>query len=158
QFRLENNGHLPDQVDANMRQLQALQANLTYQANTINRAQQEKLQMETNLRIYKDQIAALSKEPAPEQQAAAVLQALAQSKSERLLEVDREIAGWENQLSVLRQHYKETYPDVQIAVGRLANAKTRREQVLKDESAEKAAKAEQTQKDEKEKAEKEKNT
>jgi len=65
-FRVQNNGRLPDQVDSNMRQMQALQANLTYLANAISRSQAEKLQMETNVRIYKDQIAALSKEPTPE--------------------------------------------------------------------------------------------
>jgi len=38
---------------------------------------------------------------------------------------------------VLRQHYKDTHPDVQIAIGRLAGARTRREQIIKDEAAEK---------------------
>ena len=147
-FQVANNGHLPDQVGSNMQALQALQANVTYLANAISRAQQEKLQMETNLRIFKDQMAALSKESAPEQLAA--MQAAAQGKSERLLEVDREIAGWENQLSVLRQHYKETYPDVQIALGRLANARSRRELILKDEITEKAEKSEKAEKAEKE--------
>jgi succinoglycan biosynthesis transport protein ExoP len=142
EFRVQNNGRLPDQVDANMRQLQALQANVTYLANAISRAQQEKMQMETNLRIFKDQVLALNKEPSPDQ--LAQTQAAAQAKSERMLEVDREISAWENQLSVLRQHYKESYPDVQTAVGRLAAARARREQILKDEAAEKekAAKAE----------------
>jgi len=135
-FRVQNNGRLPDQVDSNMRQMQALQANLTYLANAISRSQAEKLQMETNVRIYKDQIAALSKEPTPED--VAQQQQQQQQKSERLLEVDREIQGWENQISVLRQHYKDTHPDVQIAIGRLAGARTRREQIIKDEAAEKA--------------------
>src|SRR5216684_2117189 len=42
-FRAQNNGRLPDQVDANMRQLQGLQANITYLANAMSRSQQEKL-------------------------------------------------------------------------------------------------------------------
>jgi uncharacterized protein involved in exopolysaccharide biosynthesis len=125
---MKNNGRLPDQLDANMRQLQALQANVTYLANAINRAQQEKLQMETNLRIYKDQVAILSREPA-EQAATAAPQ-----KSDRLMEAEREVQGWENQLAVLRQHYKETYPDVQIALGRLASARSRRDEIAKAES------------------------
>ena len=62
-FRMQNNGRLPDQVDANVRQLQALQAQVTYLATATSRAQQEKLQMETNIRIYKDQLATLQKEP-----------------------------------------------------------------------------------------------
>jgi polysaccharide chain length determinant protein (PEP-CTERM system associated) len=128
-FRVQNNGRLPDQVDANMRQLQALQANVTYYSNAISRAQQEKLQLETNIRIFRDQQAALTKEPPPEQTR------MQQQKSAQLAEVEREIQNWENQLSVLRQHYKETYPDVQTAMRRLAAAQGRREEVLKEENA-----------------------
>src|SRR5579862_7556493 len=63
EFRVQNNGRLPDQVDGNVRQLQALQTSLAYLDTSVARAQQEKLQLETNLRIYKDQFMALNKEP-----------------------------------------------------------------------------------------------
>ena len=61
-FRTEHNGRLPDQQDANMRNLQGLQSNLMFLDQAITRAQSDELQMETNIRIYKDNIAALSKE------------------------------------------------------------------------------------------------
>jgi polysaccharide chain length determinant protein (PEP-CTERM system associated) len=132
-FRMANNGRLPDQVQANMSQLQALQSSVTFLSNAISRAQQDKLQLETNIKIFRDNLAALTKQPAPEQ-------VRLQQKSERLVEVDREIQSWENQLSVLRQHYRENYPDVQTAMRRLASAQARREEILKEESASKESK------------------
>jgi len=120
-------------VDANMRQLAASQAQVTYLDTGISRAQQDKLQMEANLRILKDQLAALTKEPVE----IAVTAAAAQ-KNEKLAEAEREIQGWETQLSVLRQHYSESYPDVQTAVGRLAIGKQRRDDILQEETERKA--------------------
>ena len=127
EFRVQNNGRLPDQVDSNMRQLQALEASSTYLANAMSRAGQEKLQMETNLRIFKDQLADLNKQPAPETIAQ-------QQKSERLADIDREIESLQNSLTLLRQRFRETYPDVQAAVLRLNAAKDKRERVLKEET------------------------
>jgi polysaccharide biosynthesis transport protein len=124
-FRMQNNGRLPDQLDANMRQLGALQAQVTYLGAQLSRASQEKLQLESNIRIFKDQMTALTKEPAD---------ILSAQKSEHLIEADREIQAAEAQLSSLRQHYKDTYPDVQAGVIRLAEAKKKREEVLNEET------------------------
>lgn len=132
-FRMTNNGRLPDQVESNMRQLTAIQAQVTYLDTAISRANQDKLQLENNLRIFKDQLAALNKEPSE----TAVTAAAAQ-KNEKLSEAEREIQNWETQLSVLRQHYRDTYPDVQNVMGRLALAKNRRDELLREESEKKA--------------------
>src|SRR6266581_4669227 len=48
QFRIQNNGRLPDQMDSNMRQLIALQSQVTYLDTAISRANQDKLQIEAN--------------------------------------------------------------------------------------------------------------
>lgn len=129
EFRMRNNGRLPDQVTSNMQQLQALQATVTYLANAISRSQQEKLQLESSLQIFKDNAAALMKEPPPPTAQVTIQQ---QQKNERLAEVEREIQTWENQLSIFRKQYKDSFPDVQIAMNRLAVAKQRRETVLKE--------------------------
>jgi polysaccharide chain length determinant protein (PEP-CTERM system associated) len=126
EFRMQNHGRLPDQVTSNMQQLQALQATVTYLANAMSRSEQEKLQLESSIRIYRDTMTALTKEQ-PEL-------ALAQQKNERLVEVEREIQQWENMLSVLRKQYKDSFPDVQTAVNRLAVAKQRRETILREEA------------------------
>jgi succinoglycan biosynthesis transport protein ExoP len=126
-FRMQNNGRLPDQLESNLRQLGALQAQVAYLGSQLSRASQEKLQMESNIRIFKDQIAALTKEPV---ESAAVAQ-----KSEHVMEADREVQTAEAQLTTLRQHYKDTYPDVKAAVIRLAAAKKKREEVQSEETA-----------------------
>lgn len=124
-FRMENAGHLPDQVNSNMQQLQALQANVTYLANAISRSQQDKLQLESQVRIFKDNMAQLTKEPAD---------ATTQIKNERLADAEREIQNWENTLNNLRKDYKDTFPDVQIAKNRLAAARERRDAILKEDA------------------------
>jgi polysaccharide chain length determinant protein (PEP-CTERM system associated) len=125
-FRMQNNGKLPDQVDSNMRQLTAFQSEVTYLNGQISRANQDKLQMETNLRIYKDQLAALNRDP---QQGGTA------QKSEQLQQAEREVENWETQLATLRQHYKDTYPDVQSAIGRLNIAKKKRDEIIAAEEA-----------------------
>lgn len=126
-FRVQNNGRLPDQVDSNARQLAAIQAQVGYLNGNINRATQEKMQLESNVRIYKDQATALVKDPV----------IFSAQKSERLLEAEREVQSWENQLSALRQKYRDTYPDVQTAIARLATARKRKDDVVADEAAQK---------------------
>jgi polysaccharide chain length determinant protein (PEP-CTERM system associated) len=125
-FRMQNNGRLPDQLDANMRQLGALQAQVTYLGAQLSRASQEKLQLESNIRIFKDQMTALTKEPTD---------TLGAQKSEHLIEADRELQAAEAQLSALRQHYKDSYPDVQAGIKRLDAAKKKREDILSEETA-----------------------
>jgi polysaccharide chain length determinant protein (PEP-CTERM system associated) len=126
-FRMQNNGRLPDQMDANMRSLTALQAQVSFLDTQISRAEQDKLQLESNLRIMKDQFAALGKDP----DAPTAIQA---QKNGRLAEQDREIQALEKDLSLLRQHYKDTYPDVQAAIVRLDGARKRRTEIEKEES------------------------
>jgi polysaccharide chain length determinant protein (PEP-CTERM system associated) len=129
-FRMQNNGKLPDQVESNMRQLAALQAQATYLSSRISTANQEKLQMESNIRIFKDQISNLTKD-------ASQLQNAPERKSERVLEAEHEVTNWENQLAVLRQHYKDSFPDVQNAIARVAGAHKNLEEVQSEETAKK---------------------
>jgi polysaccharide chain length determinant protein (PEP-CTERM system associated) len=128
-FRIRNNGKLPDQVDANMRQMGALQSQATYLSSKISTANQEKMQMESNIRILKDQQSNLTKD---------VIQAKntpPERKSDKLTEAEREVTNWENQVAVLRQHYKDTFPDVQTGISRLAVARKRVEEIQTEEAA-----------------------
>ena len=87
-------------------------------------------ELEAQLGTYRDQLAAMKKEPV--EQSAAL-----QQKNDKLAEIDREITVIEMTLANLRQHYRDTYPDVQTQVGRLTVAKARREEILKEESTKK---------------------
>jgi polysaccharide chain length determinant protein (PEP-CTERM system associated) len=127
-FRMQNNGRLPDQVDANMRSLSALQAEATFLNSQISRANQEKLQYESDIRILKDQMNVLTKDTTP---------AVAERKSERLVEAEREVQNWDTQLSGLRQHYKDAFPEVQNAIARLDIARKKRDEIVAEEAPKK---------------------
>jgi polysaccharide chain length determinant protein (PEP-CTERM system associated) len=129
-FRIENNGRLPDQVNSNMQSLQSLQMNITALDNSISRANDSKMQLQTELRIDKDRLAALQKEPAE-----GVVTAQQQQKSERLAEADRDIQTLEVSLASFRQHYTDKNPDVQNLMGRLDLAHKRRDEIAKDDFA-----------------------
>ncbi len=115
-YRMQNNGRLPDQVDSNMRQLAALQSQASYLSARISSVNQEKLQMESNVRIFKDQLANISKD-------ASQIQSSPDRKSQELVDAEHELSTSEDQLALLRQHYKDTFPDVQIAVSKVAVAR-----------------------------------
>ncbi|MGH9645910.1 MAG: GumC family protein [Bryobacteraceae bacterium] len=82
-FKAQNNGRLPEQVDLNYRNLQTLQTNYQNLISSKNRAEMEKLSLETNLRIEKTHKAELTREVP---QAAAQQAAM---KSDRMLEIER---------------------------------------------------------------------
>ena len=124
-FKIQNNGHLPDQADANMRQLQALEASSTYLSNATSRAQQEKLQLEGSLRIIKDEINDIHRQPQ---------ETVIQKKNEKLDEIDKEIEQWKTQLTALRQRFTDTYPDVRNTVLRLDAAEKKRQEILAEEA------------------------
>jgi polysaccharide chain length determinant protein (PEP-CTERM system associated) len=128
QFRAENNGRLPDQMDMNSRTLQGLQTNYQFLTSSKSRADMEKLTNETNLRVEKSRKDAMEKE-APVNAATA-----AAAKSDRVLDIDREIRTLEDGLSVALQRYTEAHPDVQNLKGRLEVARDRRQKIIKEEA------------------------
>jgi polysaccharide biosynthesis transport protein len=135
-FQVRNSGSLPDQQDANYRQLQTLQMQLGILGGNISRANGERLQLIANIGILQDRKAAISKEAPIEQQMQA-----SQKKDEKLAEAERDVTNTETQLNLLLQRYKDGYPEVQTARGRLAVAKQRRDELQKEDDAAKKATA-----------------
>ncbi|HEY6341455.1 MAG TPA: hypothetical protein VIY49_08190 [Bryobacteraceae bacterium] len=129
-FKVRNNGHLPDQADANLRQLQALESNSTFLSNSISRANQEKLQLEGSLRIIEEEIDEDNRQP---RETGAV-----QKRNEKLEQADREVDQWTSRLAELRERFKDNYPDVQAAILRLEAAKKKRDNLLAAQAEEQA--------------------
>jgi polysaccharide biosynthesis transport protein len=129
-FKVRNNGHLPDQADANLRQLQALQGSSDYLANSISRANQEKLQMEGSLRIIQEEMTDVSHQP---RETVAV-----QKRNEKLEQADREVDQLTNRLIELRERFKDSHPDVQTVITRLDGAKKRRDDLAAAQAEEQA--------------------
>ena len=133
-FQTANNGRLPDQMDANMRQLQTLQTQVQYLQSQISRGDQDKLQIESGIQILKDSRASVAKEQPMEQQTANF-----QRQNEKLNEAERDVKSVQTQLDLLLQRYSESYPDVQTVRGRLKVATQIRDELLKEDAATKKA-------------------
>jgi len=139
QFKVKNNGRLPDQVNGMMQAMQLLNSQVTALDTAISRSNEEKLQLESNLRIVRERIAELNKQPAVD------VTQLTAEKNEKLAEVDHEIQQTEDSLRLMRNRFTDSHPDVQTAVGRLDVLKQKRADIIKEDEAKKreeAAKAE----------------
>ncbi len=134
EFRERNQGRLPDEMQANLQQLNAFQQRITVLNSSLSRVSQEKLMMESQLRTNKDQLASMQREPVGGETVV---------KSERAQEADRAVQYYENQLAALRDHYKDSYPDVQRMIGMLASAKKKRDEAIKEDAATAAARGPQ---------------
>jgi len=130
-FRMQNNGKLPDQVEGNLRQMTALNSQVAFLDSQINRAQGDRLKFQSELTIMRDRLQLLRKEPehvAPQA-----------PRSEKVYEVERDIASLENLLSLNRQRFTENHPDVVTVKERLEIVKKKRDEIAKDEEAKRAA-------------------
>ena len=125
QFRVKNAGRLPEQLQANLQTLRSLETQLAGANDTINRIGQEKLLLENQIRIYRDQLTAFN------QGTDAIS---ARVKDERLAQAERDVAIMETTISGLKQRYKETHPDVKQAEAQLEALKQRRDSLLKEEA------------------------
>jgi polysaccharide chain length determinant protein (PEP-CTERM system associated) len=125
QFRLQNSGRLPEQLQANLATLHTLEQQLAGINEAINRIGQEKLLLESQRRVYKEQLQALTQSGNEPLSAAA--------KNERLAQLERDIVTQETAVSSLKERYKQTHPDVQAAEAELAAMRSRRDELLKEE-------------------------
>jgi len=130
QFRIQNAGKLPDQLQGNLTTLRTLEQQLSGTNESISRIGQEKLLLESQIRIYKDQLTTLTQPPEDSP-------AAAQAKSERLIQLERQISAGEGQLARLRERYRDTYPDVQAAEAQLNMLKRNRDAIIKDDAEKK---------------------
>ena len=132
QFRSSFQGRLPEQMTQNTMQLNMLEQRIGNMNGALSRISQEKLLIESDLRTLKTQKSTLA--PAPEQ-------AVARHKNQRLEQMDLEILKLEGQLAALREHYKDTYPDVQRVIDQLSINRKIRDKVAAMEDLDEVAKA-----------------
>lgn len=123
-FRLKNAGRLPDQLQANLQTLRSLETQLAGVNDAISRIGQEKLLLENQLRILRDQEASLNRGDNS---------AVNRAKDERLVQTEREILNTEALLSGLRERYKDTHPDVRQVEAQLAVLRKRRDALAKED-------------------------
>jgi len=130
EFRIRNMGRLPDQMNANQAQLSSMQMQMTTLDAGISRINQDKLLAENQLRILKDRYNSI-KQSGGDQTVATV------QRNDQLADKERQIVSLENTLAILRDRYKDTYPDVQRALTLLAQARKDRDELMKEDAEKK---------------------
>jgi polysaccharide biosynthesis transport protein len=123
-YRQSYSGRLPEQLTQNTMQLSMLEQRVANLNNGLARISQEKMLLESDLRSLKTQRATLT--PAPEQQ-------MARQKNQRLEQIETEILRQEATLASLREHYKDSYPDVQRVITQLNITKKMRDRLAAEE-------------------------
>ena len=129
-FRVQNAGHLPEELQINIQALNGLQQQMAAVSDALSRLAQEKLTLETNLQTFKMQrdtyasMVTMSQEPG----------SVAKIQNDRLNQLNKEIADYESSLLQLREIYTEEYPSIRGAKAQLAIKKRERDELqLKEE-------------------------
>jgi len=124
-YKIRFAGKLPDQLNSNLQQLRTLEARLGSAGSAISRVSQDKLALEAQLRILREQKQAIASAPASSMETAV--------KNERLIQLERGILALESALSGLRQQYTDTHPDVRQTQAKLDAMKKDRDGILAEE-------------------------
>jgi polysaccharide chain length determinant protein (PEP-CTERM system associated) len=127
QYKRAFAGKLPEQLESNLAQLRALDTQIASAMSSVNRATQEKLLLENQLRITQDQLQNLVAAAS----ASSPLETT--SKNERLVQLEREILNTETRLAGLREQYTNNHPDVRRTETLLAGLRQERDALLKQE-------------------------
>jgi polysaccharide chain length determinant protein (PEP-CTERM system associated) len=132
EFRMQNAGRLPEQVQGNMAAMNAIETRISNLGGNLNRANQDKMMLESRMSILRDQMKFVSQSATPEATTTA-------AKNERLVQLEREIVGAETRLAAMKEQYKESHPDVQNMASAINVLKRQRDLLTKEEEARKSA-------------------
>lgn len=145
-FRMKNAGRLPDERSMNFTALQSTEGRIATLNGSIQRINQEKLMMESQMRLQREQYNQAVAAASVAQNGPVTTEAKQRVMNERLVTLEREIQTAEQTLANLRELYKEGYPDVQRVKTALEGLKRQRDQLAKkEEEAQKAELAAQSQ-------------
>lgn len=138
-FRIQNAGKLPDQVQQNLAQLSAMEQRFSNINGMISRMNQERLLLESQLRIQKDQLSTLGSgtETVTIQQQAQQQQ----MKNDRVARLENDIQNLELGIAALKENYRDNHPDVQRRVAELGVLKRTKDALEKEEAAREAKEA-----------------
>ncbi len=121
EFRIKNAGHLPEEMQMNMAQMNTLDNRLASLNSAVSRVSQEKMMLESQLQISKDRLAAIHGEGSE-----------SIVRDAHLEQIDHQIATAVSNLASLTKRYTPTHPDVVNAKAQLEQLKKEREQIARD--------------------------
>jgi polysaccharide chain length determinant protein (PEP-CTERM system associated) len=126
EFRVRHMGKLPDQWNANIQKLTALEARITTLNGAISRLEQEKLVLSSEMRVLRDRIDSIMNVRPDEPRAIA---------DPRLAAFDQRIRDAELSVAKLLETYKPTHPDVVRAQGQVEVLRRERDEYVKRQTA-----------------------
>jgi polysaccharide chain length determinant protein (PEP-CTERM system associated) len=133
-FRKQNAGRLPEQMQMNVSQMNALEQRLSTLNTGASRNNEQRMLLESDLRIAKDRLLSIKD-----------VQPQIQARNEHLQDLDRQIQTLETNIADLKDRYTEDFPDLQTARAQLAVLKRQRDETAKqDKSAGKSESAAET--------------
>jgi polysaccharide chain length determinant protein (PEP-CTERM system associated) len=127
-FRSKYFGELPEQEQMVMSRLSTMEASLQATAGQLSRAQQDRIQLETQLRALRDEAAALAHQPAAGETAA-----IAAQNNPKIAELQREIERAKNSLRIMRESYTDSHPDVRRLVAFIEGREAQLQELMEEE-------------------------
>jgi polysaccharide chain length determinant protein (PEP-CTERM system associated) len=124
EFRIKNAGHLPDEMQMNMSQVNTLDSRLISLNDSLSRVTQEKMMLDSQLQIAKDRLAAVH--DATSETAV---------RDARLEQLDHDITTATTNIAALEQRYTPSYPDLIAAKQQLAQLQAERERLSKEKKS-----------------------
>lgn len=118
EYRQKNVGRLPDDMQLNISQMNALESKLSSLNQSRNRNYEEHMMLESNLGIAQDRLKAIQ---SPAEQA----------HDRHLAELNEQIQDLQNSIASMKNRYTEDYPNLQAAQQQLALLKKRRDDYAK---------------------------
>jgi polysaccharide biosynthesis transport protein len=137
-FKVENQGHLPEQAQSNAQALQMEQMALMNLESNIGRVGEERMMLETQIQNNKqDQV--YWSQRATDTIAASSPQAFA--RNEQLTSLASRISSAKQELAALRNMYGDAYPEIGARQASISAMEKERDQLEKEWSAQQAAAA-----------------
>jgi polysaccharide chain length determinant protein (PEP-CTERM system associated) len=123
-YQQKNAGRLPDELQTNMSEMNALEGRLSSLSEQASRSAERRMMLESDLRTAKDRLASIR---------AASPQLIAHNQ--KLNELDRKIETLENTIASMKDRYTDEYPELQDARAELALLKRQRDDLAKQQPA-----------------------
>ncbi len=123
-LRIRNGGQLPDQEGMMISRISSIEAGMQNIGMQVSRIQQDKLHLQTQLRLLREQANSIQQTTTVE------IPAQTASNNQRLMDLETEIRRYEAALQAMKETYKEAHPDVQRLSGYLSAKQKERERLL----------------------------
>jgi polysaccharide chain length determinant protein (PEP-CTERM system associated) len=120
-FQARNAGRLPEDMQLNISQMNALEGRLSGLNEAAARNNEQRMMLETALHTAKDRLASI-RATSPELVA----------HSQKVKELDRKIEELQDRIASMKDRYTDDYPDLQAARGELALLQRQREEAANE--------------------------